>query len=116
MAFKVIRVSGDCQVVILVTPPEAGPDDPDKTLYEHNGYRDRDDEGDFFTEISTESAVTYFSGIADGMGRGETPEPFDTLEAAEEWTRGKQQEHDDAAEVEARTYLEERGIPIPDEE
>jgi len=116
MSFEVIRVSSDYQVVILIDPPGAKPEDADKTVYEHNGYISDNDEGDYFTDISTHAALGYFSGQADGMGWGEIPaKPFDTLAEAEEWARMMQKQIDDELEAEAEAFLKEHGIEIPKE-
>ena len=103
MSFRVIRVSEDYQVVVVVTPhnaslfasaPGGGQviSPPEGTVfYEHNPLRQPAD-APFFTEISLDNALIYSSGHADGLGWGKRPqEAFTSLDEVERWTRQRQE-------------------------
>src|SRR3989344_8446671 len=99
--FKIIRCGTGFDPVIMVSPPDAGHDTPDAEYYRCASWQIDDHKPGVFNEISRDMAISYFSGIADGIGF-EVPsaETFPTLETAlsfvtekgNEWARKRLQE------------------------
>lgn len=81
--FKIIRCGIGFELVILISPPGAGPDTPDAKYYRYASWQIGDHRPGVFNEIIPKMAMTYFSGIADGLGF-ETPPAnvFPTLDDA----------------------------------
>lgn len=85
MSFRVIRVSEDYGVVVVVSPEDAGPDTPHASFWVHNDNTQEESEK-FFAAASKAEVLGYFSGHADGLGWGNRPaEQFESLTAIEEW-------------------------------
>jgi len=81
--FRMIRCGYTFNTVIMVSPPEAGPDTPDAKFYRYAAWQIGDHKPGVFNEINYNTAITYFSGIADGIGFEPLPEDtFPSLEAA----------------------------------
>jgi hypothetical protein len=77
MAYKVIRASSGYETIV-VELEEKGV----KRYFVKDNLKPTED----FEEVSEESILMYFSGIADQMGFGELPEQtFDSLEEVDEW-------------------------------
>lgn len=85
MSYRVIRVSEDYRVVVVVTPENADPGNENATYFVHNDYTAQENE-EFWSEISADGTLAYFSGHADGMGWAEMPKkPFEALSDVEGW-------------------------------
>lgn len=99
--FKIIRCGTGFDPVIMVSPPDAGPDTPDAKYYRCSSRQIGDYQPDAFNEVSRDMATSYFSGMADGIGFEIPPaDIFPTLEAAlsfvvekrNDWIRKRLQE------------------------
>ncbi len=107
--FKMIRCGDGFDLVIMVSPPEAGFDTPGAKYYRCASWQILDHQPDVFNEIDRDLASSYFSGIADGLGFEEPPaDIFPSLEAALRYITEKRNEL-------GRKRLEELGIN-PDED
>ena len=85
--FRIIRLAEDYGVAVVVTPAETDPknqaDLASAKFYLHN---DCIEQKEFFEEISCSGAISYFGGIADGLGFGEKPDrDFSSLAEAQAW-------------------------------
>jgi hypothetical protein len=81
--FRIIRAGIGFSLVILVSPEDAGPDNPDAKLYRYATWEIEGNAAGAFHEISIPNALGYFSGIADGLGFEKLPkEPFISIEEA----------------------------------
>ncbi len=114
MLYKVIRVSENYGVVLVCVSEngasklEEGVDGKYLIYNQHNflnllAAEARADDGDFrfiFEETTNEAKILgYFSGQADGLGRGEKPEkPFSSLEELWKWIRDSQKLSDEEIE------------------
>lgn len=91
MSYRVIRVSEDYRVVVVVTPENAKFEDDGAIYYLHKETVEGNSE-EFWGEISARGTLAYFSGHADGMGWREMPEgSFESLSDIEKWVT--EQEH-----------------------
>ncbi|MBM4402288.1 MAG: hypothetical protein FJ044_03525, partial [Candidatus Cloacimonetes bacterium] len=80
--FRIIRLGTDFDPVIVVSPPDAGPDTVDAKYYRLASWQIGDDQPGVFNEISGKEAMSYFSGLADGVGFEEPPAKiFQSLDA-----------------------------------
>lgn len=94
MSYRVIRVSEDYRVIVVVTPENANPGDESATYYDHNENSESGSE-EFWNSTTKRGAMIYFSGIADGIEWGERPdEPFKSLDDIEKWVKGQQDKCD----------------------
>lgn len=93
MAFQVIRASKDYEVIvvdeIIIQKDEAGSVRIDTTgkyyVYNRNI-------GQNFVCVPKKEALSYFSGIADGIGFSDVPlKAFETLAEVELWRRQSQE-------------------------
>ncbi len=92
--FKMIRCGTGFNLVILVSPPDAGPDTPDAKYYRCASWKIGEHQPDVFNEINRDGAISYFSGIADSIGYEEPPaNTFPTLESALQYVTAKRTEH-----------------------
>ena len=89
--YKMIRCGSGFEVVILVSPPDADWDTPDAKFYLWQWRLGRLlDDFTEFTEISKETALGYFSGMADGLGFESPPDDiFSTLDDALRYVKEK---------------------------
>lgn len=91
--FKMIRCGNNFDPVIIVSPPEAGPDTPDAKYYRCASWQIGDHQPGVFNEISRSRAMSYFGGIADGIGLESPPSDiFPSLEIALEYVTKKREE------------------------
>lgn len=80
--YKIIRFGTGFDPVIVVSLPDACPDTADANYYRLASWQIGDQKPEVFNEISRNEALSYFSGIADGIGFEEPPEEiFPTLDA-----------------------------------
>lgn len=80
--FKIIRCGSFCDLVIAVTPANAGPDSKNARYYRFASWQIYDNQPETLNEIDRDLAITYFSGIADGIGFEFPPKrTFPSLEA-----------------------------------
>lgn len=99
-----IRCGSEYRTVILVTPADAGPDDDGAKFYRYSWDGVRGQEPETFQEISRNSAIRYFSGIADGLGFANKPSStFPNLDVAGRWIRQRQP----PTEAELEAYADE---------
>ena len=92
--FKIIRCGAGFDPVIMVSPSDATPDTPDIKCYRCASWKIGDHEPDVFNEISKNSAISYFSGIADGIGYEKPPNnTFPSLEVALSFVLAKRDEY-----------------------
>lgn len=125
--FKIIRLGGGYDPVIVVSPPDAGPDTPDAKFYRLASWQIGNHKPGVFNEIDGGVALSYFSGQADGMGLEVVPEEiFPSLEAIvdhvrpkrEEWAKEFQKEHgvdpldEESLRAEIRRPCIKQGIPL----
>ena len=81
--FKMIRCGTGFDPVIMVSPADAKPDTPEAKFYRCASWQIHDHQPDVLNEISRNIALSYFSGIADGIGFEIPPSDiFPTLEEA----------------------------------
>lgn len=108
--FRIIRCGTGFDPVIIVSPPDAGPNTPDAKYYRCASWQIGDHQPGMFNEISRNMAISYFSGIADGIGFEVPPtDIFPTLEATLSFVTEKNNEW-------GRKRLRELGInPDKDE-
>jgi len=66
--FAIIRCGKNYNLVVVVTPADAGPDTEGAKFYRFATWKIGDHEPGVFNEISKNHAVGYFSGHADGLG------------------------------------------------
>lgn len=93
--YKMIRCSSDFGLVILVTPANAKIDNPEARYFRYATWQIGNHEPGVFNEIDKHLAISYFSGIADGLGFGDLPtETFPDLGAAIRFVRQKRREHE----------------------
>ncbi len=91
--FKMIRCGSGFDPVIMVSPPEANPDTPDAKYYRCASWQIGNHQPGVFNEISRGTAISYFSGIADGIGFEKPPaDTFPTLDAALQYITKKLEE------------------------
>ncbi|MDD5043459.1 MAG: hypothetical protein PHD51_02185 [Patescibacteria group bacterium] len=80
--FRVISASSSYGVVVVVSPEDAKPGDKEAKFFLRNlnvGIKD-------FEPVTEDVALGYFSGIADGLGRGKKPaNHFNSLKEVAEW-------------------------------
>jgi len=94
-SYKVIRAGTRYDPVIVVTPPDAGPDTKGAKCYELSTFKDGNGISGWkvgeFNEISQREALVAFSGMADGWGFADDipTEPFLSLEDALTFVRTK---------------------------
>ena len=75
-------------LVIAISPHDAGPDTTDATFYRLAAWQIGNNKAGIFHEIERDNALTYFSGIADGMGWSDIPEQiFNSLKDAQTYTQ-----------------------------
>ena len=102
--FKIIRCGNGFDPVIMVSPPNAGPDTPNAKYYRYASWQIGNHKPGLFNEISQDMAVSYFSGIADGVGFEIPPtDAFPSLETALQFVKEKRDEW-------GRKRLKELGI------
>lgn len=91
--FRMIRCGTGFDPVIMVSPPDAGPETADAKFYRYASWRIDNFEPGVFHEIRRDLAISYFSGVADGIGC-ELPfeGTFPTLESALEFINKKRNE------------------------
>ena len=90
--YRVIRVAEDYGVVVVALSGEE-PWQSDAKYFLHNS--NLPPTTNFFEEVGERRAMGYFSGIADGLGRGDLPgKVFQELEAIEQWAKEKREEWD----------------------
>jgi hypothetical protein len=83
MSYRIIRLSEDCGVVIIVSPAnaEVWAEDNKYWLMNHNIKK-----FETFKEVNSDAALGYFGGIADGLGWGPIPDiTFEEIKDAEKW-------------------------------
>lgn len=81
--FRMIRCGTGFDPVIMVSPPDAGPDTPGARYYRCASWQIGDHPPGVFKEISKNLALSYLSGIADGIGFEAPPsETFSTPDSA----------------------------------
>lgn len=99
--FKIIRCGAGFDPVIMVSPPDAGLDTLDAKFYRCASWQIGNHQPGVFNKVNRDLAISYFSGIADGIGFEVPPtDIFPTLEAAlsfvtekrNEWGRKRLQE------------------------
>lgn len=91
--YKIIRCGSGFDPVIVVSPPDAGPDTPNAKYYRCASWQIGNHQPEIFNEISKDEAVGYFSGQADGMGFEVPPaENFPSLKSAQHYIREKRNE------------------------
>ena len=106
MSFRVIRVSSNYRLVVLVSPEDAGPED-ECEIFVHNNVACKQKKV-VFKKSTRRIAICYFSGQADGLGFGEMPNaPFGSLREAADWTKERQEQCDKEALQEAESFLKE---------
>jgi len=91
-SFRMVRAGTGYNPVILITPSNARPDNPDHPrakYFECDRWKKSERwNPDGFNEISYEEARLAFSGMADGWGFAKLPvEPFPSLEAVLDFIR-----------------------------
>lgn len=81
--YKVIRCGTNYDLVIVVTPENAGPETPGVKCYRYASWHIGNHKPNVFNEITVRDAEMYFSGHADGLGYGKlSQEIFSSLEEA----------------------------------
>lgn len=81
--FKMIRCGRFFDLVIMVTPPDAQPDTQGAKYFRYASWQIGNNPPNVFCEIDAQTAMSYFTGHADGMGFEIPPErTFKTLEEA----------------------------------
>lgn len=105
MSFRVIRVSSDYRLVILVSPEDAGPEDKcENFIYNTVVYEKKEI---IFEKCTKMTAACYLGGQADGLGFGEAPDvPFESLQEAVDWTKRKREQCDKELLQQAESSLE----------
>ena len=97
-----VRCGRGFDPVIIVSPPDAGPDTPNPKFYRYASWQIGNHQPGMFNEIDLDMAMRYFSEQADGMGFENLPaDPFPTLDAAltyvtekrDEWGKKRLEEH-----------------------
>ncbi len=102
--YKMIRCGSGSDLVIMVSPADAGMDTHGATFYRCASWRIEQQQVGVFNPISKNLALSYFDGIADGIGFEIPPdEKFPSLEAAQEFVRAARRENN-------RKRLEEDGL------
>lgn len=93
--FRVIRCGVGYRVVIVVSPPDAGPDTPGVKCYQYASYEIFDYKPDIFNEISTFEAQLWFYGIpAQAIGFEEPPKQnFNSLDEVLQYVKQKRAEY-----------------------
>jgi len=91
MSYRIIRLSEDYGMAIIVSPEDAEP------WVSGNMYWLLNDNipecADAFKEVSDRTALGYFSGIADGMGFSTIPDiVFEEISDVEMWIQVKRNE------------------------
>jgi len=103
--YRVIRASEDYEIIVVVSPEDADPED-ECTFYAR---RKQGDERKV-TEVTKKAAMQYFSGIADGMGWGKLPDKvFSSLEEVEVWRAQAAEEFYESFKAKFNKRMEERG-------
>lgn len=91
--FKIIRCGTGFDLVIMVSPPDAGPDTPGARYYRYASWQIGNHQPEVSNKISRDRAMSYFSGIADGIGFEEPPSDiFPSLEVALQYVIRKRNE------------------------
>ncbi|MBI3631868.1 MAG: hypothetical protein HY225_00250 [Candidatus Vogelbacteria bacterium] len=91
--YTIIRCGARYCCVILVTPANAGPDTQDAKYYRFADWEIGDHKSGVFNEITRNTALGYFSGMADGLGFEDCPrDPFPTLDVALKFVTEKRDE------------------------
>lgn len=81
--FKMIRCGKCFDFVIMVTPSDARPDTPEAKYFRYASWQIGSNPPNIFCEIDAQTAMSYFSGHADGLGFEIPPQrTFSTLEEA----------------------------------
>jgi hypothetical protein len=90
-----IRCGKNFDPVIMVTPSDAQPDTPEGKYFRYEPTRWVGGKPpNVFCEIDADTAMSYFSGHADGMGFEIPPErTFETLEEAVKFIQGQGEEN-----------------------
>ncbi len=91
--YQMIRCGEGFELVIVVSPPDAGPDTPDAKYYCWASWQIGDHQPRMFNEISEDKASSYFSHLADSLGFEDLPPGiFPTLDIAAQYVEGKRYE------------------------
>ncbi len=91
--FKMIRCGKCFDFVIMVTPSDARPDTPEAKYFRYASWQIGSSPPNVFREIDAQTALSYFSGHADGMGFEIPPErTFGTLEEAVQFIQEQSEE------------------------
>lgn len=86
--YRVIRAGTEYGLMIAVSPADATPDSTNAKFYRFATWGIGDHKANQFNEITSKTAITYFGGIAEGVGYEKPPEmPFPTLDAILEWRK-----------------------------
>jgi hypothetical protein len=92
--YKIIRCGTRCDLVIVVSPETATPDTLDAKYFRFATWQIGDSIPGEFCEISSQAAMGYFGGQADGLGRAAFPrEPFASLADIEAWIQQQREPH-----------------------
>jgi len=116
-----IRCGANFCLVVMVSPAEAEPEDLNAKFYRYANWQIDDHQPGVFNEISRALALSYFGGIADGIGFQPRPaENFPTLEAAVEYINTHQKpvaenKTDDELRAELRELLTAQGVECLDQ-
>lgn len=95
IVYKMVRCGSGFDPVIMVSPPDAGPNTLEAKYYRCASWQIGDHQPGVFNEISRNMAISYFSGIADGIGfEDPLTDTFPTLDAALQYVTEKKNEWD----------------------
>lgn len=79
--YRIIRCGTSFELVIVVSPHDATPKTKDAKFYRYATWQIGDHQPEKLNEINKDTAISYFSGIADGIGFAPPPDAvFPTLD------------------------------------
>jgi hypothetical protein len=84
--YKIIRCGADYELIIAVTPHDAGVATKGARYYRYAAWNIGAQKPNVFNEVDSKTAADYFGGHADSVGFENLPEEtFETLEAVLEF-------------------------------
>lgn len=93
--YKIIRCGLNYDCVIAVSPPDATPFSENAKAFRFTTWRIDKEKTRVFHEITLRDALSYFSGIADGIGFDHVPDKlFASLEEMTDYVIELRREHD----------------------